>query len=243
MQCACPILSPVACPSLQYSSTLSHKRHDFRKKKMLLKTKCVFWFFLQLLSETFLILRRSERDMIRYVYWSYCKEPIILTRFEWNLNFLDNFRKKYSNIKFHENPSSGCRVIPCGRTDMMKLKVTFRNFANAPKNALQPGSKSVLIYSAEPRPWTKRQCCNTCCGKFVDEYPTVAALMGQQFPSSYSVTNCCLYGREPKCWFVFCVCKTIVDGCIRSYMRSWPRCRWHRTLQYFGVRRTWNLWG
>jgi hypothetical protein len=34
--------------------TLSHKRHDFRKT--ILKIKCVFWFSLQLLSETFLIL-------------------------------------------------------------------------------------------------------------------------------------------------------------------------------------------
>jgi hypothetical protein len=25
--------------------------------------------------------------------------------------------KKYSNIKFHENPSSENRVVPCGRTD------------------------------------------------------------------------------------------------------------------------------
>jgi len=47
-------------------STLSHKRDDFRKK--LLNTKCVFWFSLQLLSEIFLILRRSERDMIKNVY-------------------------------------------------------------------------------------------------------------------------------------------------------------------------------
>ena len=27
------------------------------------------------------------------------------------------FSKKHSNIKFHENPSSGSRVVPCGRTD------------------------------------------------------------------------------------------------------------------------------
>ena len=25
--------------------------------------------------------------------------------------------EKYSNIKFHENPSSGSRVIPCGLAD------------------------------------------------------------------------------------------------------------------------------
>ena len=44
MQCACAILSYVACPSLQYFPTLSHKRYDFRKKK-LLNTKCVILTF------------------------------------------------------------------------------------------------------------------------------------------------------------------------------------------------------
>jgi len=34
----------------------------------LLITKCVFLFSLQLLSETFLILTRNERDMISNVY-------------------------------------------------------------------------------------------------------------------------------------------------------------------------------
>ena len=28
-----------------------------------------------------------------------------------------SFSKKHSNTKFHENPPSGRRVIPCGRTD------------------------------------------------------------------------------------------------------------------------------
>ena len=43
--------------------------------------------------------------------------------------------EKYS-VKFNENPSSGSRVIPCGRTDgqtdMKKLIVALRNFTNAP---------------------------------------------------------------------------------------------------------------
>jgi len=47
------------------------------------------------------------------------------------------FVEKYSNIKFHENPSSGNRV-PCGHTDgrtdrhTAKLIVAFRNFTNVP---------------------------------------------------------------------------------------------------------------
>jgi len=31
--------------------------------------------------------------------------------------FSKDFRQEYSNIKFHENPSSGSTVVPCGRTD------------------------------------------------------------------------------------------------------------------------------
>jgi len=36
---------------------------------------------------------------------------------EQHKNFLDSFFRKYSNTKFHENLSSGSRVVPCGRTD------------------------------------------------------------------------------------------------------------------------------
>jgi len=43
-------------------------------------------------------------------------------------------RKNTQRIKCHENPSSGSRVVPCGRTDMANQIVAFRNFANAPKN-------------------------------------------------------------------------------------------------------------
>jgi len=34
-----------------------------------------------------------------------------------NLKFSLHIFEKYSNINFYENPSSGSRVVPCGRTD------------------------------------------------------------------------------------------------------------------------------
>ena len=61
--------------------------------KNLLNTKCVFLFFLQLLFEMFLILRRNERDMIENVYWSSCKVTLILSDFNKILTFFIYFRK------------------------------------------------------------------------------------------------------------------------------------------------------
>jgi len=34
-----------------------------------------------------------------------------------NLEFSQQIFEEYLNIKFNENPSSGSRVVPCGRTD------------------------------------------------------------------------------------------------------------------------------
>jgi hypothetical protein len=39
------------------------------------------------------------------------------------LEFCRQIFEKYSNIKFNENPSSGSRVVPCGRTDMKLIHI------------------------------------------------------------------------------------------------------------------------
>ena len=71
-----------ALHSTQYTrtSTLSHKKQDFRNKK-LLNIQYAFWFFLPILSATFLILRIIERVMIKNVQCSSWTVTIILARF------------------------------------------------------------------------------------------------------------------------------------------------------------------
>ena len=69
----------MACPSLPYFSTLSHKRHDFRKKKAM--ERKIYVLSLQLLSETFLILRITDRDSIIIVFTPSCEVPVMIVRF------------------------------------------------------------------------------------------------------------------------------------------------------------------
>jgi len=64
--------------------------------------------------------------------------------------------EKYPNIKFHENPSNGSRVVPCGRTDRhadrTKLIVAFRGSVNTPKYY----TTVLVLYTVVTGIW--RQC-------------------------------------------------------------------------------------
>ena len=71
------ILPSVACPAVQYFSTLLHKSYNFRKKKKVIEHKMCFDFLYKLLCATFLILRKLQRDIIINVHRSSCKVPVI----------------------------------------------------------------------------------------------------------------------------------------------------------------------
>jgi hypothetical protein len=120
------ILSSVACLTVPYFSTLSHKWYDFWGWGWgggeLLDIKCVFWFCLRLF-ETFIIQRRSERDTHST---HYSCQTVIGLKYSW-LIF-----EKCTVIKFSENLSSGSRAVSCGRKDgragMTRLTGHFSQF-------------------------------------------------------------------------------------------------------------------
>ena len=69
----------------------------------------------KILSEIFLILRRLERYVIKNIYWYSCKSTRYSCPILMKMDFSEEILEKYSNIKCHENTSSGSRVVPWGR--------------------------------------------------------------------------------------------------------------------------------
>ena len=63
------------------------------------------------------------------------KYPLLLSILM-KLELSQHIFQKYSNIKFHEYPSSWSQVVSCacGRTDINILMVPFCNFVNVSKN-------------------------------------------------------------------------------------------------------------
>ena len=92
MQCAFVILYRLQ-PVRLYHIFPRSPVNDTIFEKCLLNIRSVCEFSLHVLSETFLILRRSERDIITNVHWSSCKVAVILSDFNENYIFSTDFRK------------------------------------------------------------------------------------------------------------------------------------------------------
>ena len=137
MQYTFTVLSSVACLALKFFHINLH-RARFSEKNKLLNMQGTYWFSLQLLCETFLILRRIEQDMMKNIYLSSCKLHVILVRYERNLYFLDRFSKNIPILKFKKTHLFGAELFHVdiqtdGRTDILKLVSAFHNFASVPK--------------------------------------------------------------------------------------------------------------
>ena len=70
-----------------------------------------FSFSLQILSETFLMLSRTERDIVINVCMSSCKVPVILVRFRWKFNSVNIFSKNNQILNFMKNLPVGAELF------------------------------------------------------------------------------------------------------------------------------------
>ena len=148
MQCAYAVLPSVASPTLQYFPTLSHKRHDFRKKKNL-NTKCVLILSTNL-SERCIILSRIDRDMIKMYIGLHAKYLFFFSYFNKSWLFSAGFRKilKYKIPWKSVQWEPSCYLGADRRTDMTKLIVAFRYFANASNNCYELANLSIFQFLA-----------------------------------------------------------------------------------------------
>jgi hypothetical protein len=126
--------SSVACLALPHFFHFISYTARFSAKKFVLEHKtCVV---ILILSTTFVWnIYHSTKNSARYC--RKCTQVFVSsTRYSCKilkkLGFSRQIFKKSSNIKFHENLSSGSRVAPCEhRTDRHEPNSHFRNFANA----------------------------------------------------------------------------------------------------------------
>jgi len=139
--------------------------------KKLLKIKWVLWFYSQLLSETFPILRRTERYIIN-TYRCSRKAPVILAWSQQTLSFLDIFSKytQISNvIKIHPVGAELFHADGKTESEMTKLIVALRNFVKARKkpahglNLLQPPKFSFVNHPFTDGWYTFIHQCNGEC--------------------------------------------------------------------------------
>ena len=104
---------------LQLCNNILHYfiKAPFSKEKVW-NIKCVFWFSVQLLPATFLILRRTERDIIINVYK---RRHVKCTLFFSDFNetwIFSTYIPKTMKYQISWNLSSGSQIVACGRTDI-----------------------------------------------------------------------------------------------------------------------------
>ena len=75
-------------------------------------------------SDTFLTLQRILQNITINVCTSSFKVPVIIDILIKH-KFSQQVSEKYSDMKFHENPSSGIQVVPCGQTDRQTERHTW----------------------------------------------------------------------------------------------------------------------
>jgi hypothetical protein len=116
VKCPCAILLSVACPAPLYFSTLFHKGPEFRRGKKVTEHKmCVLIYCANFskISHSKNSRSRCYQNCTQFFIKITPHSCHILIKLELSRQILEN----YTNIKFHENLSSECRVVLYRRKD------------------------------------------------------------------------------------------------------------------------------
>jgi hypothetical protein len=135
MQCACTVLYCHLGSARLYNIFPQDLTNGTIFEKKLPDIKCVFWFSLSV----------TEPEAIKNVYWSscYCYFCLILMKLEFSLQIFE----KYSNIKFHEEPSGGSQTVPCGWMDSHhETNSRFSHFCECAYNSLYIATNKCMAH-------------------------------------------------------------------------------------------------
>jgi hypothetical protein len=114
---------------------------------------------------------KNSATEIKYVIALHAKYPIFLSDSNETLSYRKIF-EKYSNVKFHKNPSS-CSIQTQTERDMTKL-IAIRTFANVPGllKPLQQVTSTNKIGAQSTKPSTFTQFRSMTAPKSVKTYKT-----------------------------------------------------------------------
>jgi len=147
------ILPNMACLALHFVPTLSQKRHDFRKKKLVFEQRLRVLIFSTKLGQN---ISHFNKNLARYYHKYTCiftQSLLYSSEVLMNLEFSPRFSKKaqistcmkinLEAAELHAAWKTGRRTDR--QTEITKLLVALRNFANALKNSSHKTQKLSYV--------------------------------------------------------------------------------------------------